>query len=95
MSARKPATLTEVAKQRELSGTLEADADSKLKKQLSNAKCRELSGCDIFAPPPEILPRPTMALDFGGSVDHGESRNVSDCVCAHVNVSFHDFFCMF
>ncbi|KAE8715422.1 hypothetical protein F3Y22_tig00110174pilonHSYRG00383 [Hibiscus syriacus] len=58
ISPQKPTTLTEVAKQRELSGTLESE-EAMLKKQLSDAKCKELSGHDIFALPPEILPRPT------------------------------------
>ncbi|MBA0595728.1 hypothetical protein Gotur_016286 [Gossypium turneri] len=58
ISPKKPTTLTEVAKQRELSGTLESE-EAKLTKQLSDAKCKELSGHDIFAPPPEILPRTT------------------------------------
>ncbi|XP_015885373.1 uncharacterized protein LOC107420826 [Ziziphus jujuba] len=78
ISPKKPTSLPEVAKQRELSGTLESE-DEKLKKQLSDAKCKELSGHDIFAPPPEILPRPTSAraLDLKGSIDIGEpvSRN--------------------
>ncbi|XP_022766384.1 uncharacterized protein LOC111311275 isoform X1 [Durio zibethinus] len=73
ISPRKPTTLTEVAKQRELSGTLESE-DAKLKKQLSDAKCKELSGHDIFAPPPEILPRPTTvrALALKDNFDMGE-----------------------
>ncbi|EXC06729.1 hypothetical protein L484_021568 [Morus notabilis] len=77
VSPKKPATLPEVAKQRELSGTLDSDADAKLKKQLSDAKCKELSGHDIFAAPPEILPRPTTArtLDLKGSIDIGDSSN--------------------
>ncbi|XP_059461062.1 uncharacterized protein LOC132190172 isoform X1 [Corylus avellana] len=74
VSPKKPTTLPEVAKQRELSGTLESE-DAKLKKQLSDAKCKELSGHDIFAPPPEILPRPVTArtLDLKGSIEIGES----------------------
>lgn len=77
VSPKKPITLPEVAKQRELSGTLDSDADANLKKQLSDAKCRELVGHDIFAPPPEILPRPTTArtLDLKGSIDIGDSPN--------------------
>ncbi|KAJ8433760.1 hypothetical protein Cgig2_025923 [Carnegiea gigantea] len=43
--------------QRELSGNLDSAAEARLKKQLSDAKCKELSGHDIFAPPPEIKPR--------------------------------------
>ncbi|KAG6598681.1 DNA oxidative demethylase ALKBH2, partial [Cucurbita argyrosperma subsp. sororia] len=74
VSPKKPTTLPEVAKQRELSGNLVSDADEKLKKQLSDAKYQELSGHDIFAPPPEILPRPTTArtLDLKGSIEIGE-----------------------
>lgn len=71
-----------MAKQRELSGTLENE-DEKLKKHLSDAKCKELSGHDIFAPPPEILPRPTsVRLDLKGSIDIGEpaSQNVRTSV---------------
>lgn len=74
VSPKKPTTLPEVAKQRELSGTLESE-DANLKKQLSDAKCKELSGHDIFAPPPEILPRPVTArtLDLKGSIEIGEA----------------------
>ncbi|KAI4375100.1 hypothetical protein MLD38_013010 [Melastoma candidum] len=73
ISPKKPTTLPEVAKQRELSGSLESEADFKLKKQLSDAKSKELSGHDIFAPPPEILPRPLTsrssdAFDMGEPV---------------------------
>ena len=72
-----------MAKQRELSGTLESEADAKLKKQLSDSKCKELSGHDIFAPPPEILPRPTTvrALALKDNFDMGKSdtRDVSTC----------------
>lgn len=60
VSPKKPTTLPEVAKQRELSGTL-GELDSKIKKQSSDAKCRELSGHDIFGPPPEIPPRKLTA----------------------------------
>lgn len=58
LSPKKPTTLPEAAKQRELSGTLmEKESASKLKKQLSDAKYKEISGQNIFAPPPEIKPR--------------------------------------
>ena len=58
---KKPTTIPEVAKQRELSGTLQRESDSKLKKQVSVAKTKELSGNDIFGPPPEIVSRPLAA----------------------------------
>ncbi|KAI3807781.1 hypothetical protein L1987_23715 [Smallanthus sonchifolius] len=63
------------AKQRELSGTLDNESDSKLKKQFSNAKNKELSGHNIFAPPPEIQPRPlsNRALALRESISIGES----------------------
>ncbi|WCJ44484.1 hypothetical protein M5689_025150 [Euphorbia peplus] len=77
VSPKKPPTLAEVAKQRELSGTIETEAEreARLKKQLSDAKSKELSGHDIFAPPPEILPRPTTvrALALKESIKLGES----------------------
>ncbi|KAK9166575.1 hypothetical protein Scep_001766 [Stephania cephalantha] len=74
VSPKKPTSLPEVAKQRELSGTLESESDMLLKKQLSDAKCKELSGHDIFGPPPEIKPRPlaARALELKGSINLGE-----------------------
>ncbi|XP_071711331.1 uncharacterized protein [Rutidosis leptorrhynchoides] len=65
------------AKQRELSGTLDSESDTKLKKQFSNAKNKELSGTNIFAPPPEIKPRPlgARALALKESISIGESPN--------------------
>ncbi|KAK7351181.1 hypothetical protein VNO77_10436 [Canavalia gladiata] len=79
VSPKKPTSLPEVAKQRELSGTLESE-DSILKKQLSDAKCKELSGHDIFAPPPEIKPRPITPriLELKGSIDIGERHADGD-----------------
>ncbi|XP_076882230.1 uncharacterized protein LOC143530629 [Bidens hawaiensis] len=63
------------AKQRELSGTLDNELDSTLKKQFTNAKNKELSGHNIFAPPPEIQPRPltARALALRESISIGES----------------------
>ncbi|GAA0172656.1 hypothetical protein LIER_26440 [Lithospermum erythrorhizon] len=74
ISPKKPASLPEVAKQRELSGNLESEAEAMLKKQLSEAKCKELSGHNIFAPPPEIKPRPlsARALALRESITIGE-----------------------
>ncbi|CAL5202872.1 unnamed protein product [Lathyrus oleraceus] len=79
VSPKKPASLPEVAKQRELSGTMESE-DNKLNKQLSDAKFKELSGQDIFAPPPEIKPRPITArtLELKGSIDIGDSHGDGD-----------------
>ncbi|KAK3230864.1 hypothetical protein Dsin_002745 [Dipteronia sinensis] len=74
VSPKKPTSIPEVAKQRELSGTLESESEAMLKKQISDAKCKELSGNDIFAPPPEILPRPAVrALALKENFDLRES----------------------
>lgn len=74
ISPKKPTTMAEVAKQRELSGTIESEAEEKMRKQLSDAKSKELTGHDIFGPPPEIPSRPLAARSFGlkESVDMGE-----------------------
>jgi len=57
ISPKKPTSIAEVAKQRELSGTLLSEDDSKMKKQISDLKSKELSGHDIFAPPEDPQPR--------------------------------------
>ncbi|OUZ99311.1 protein of unknown function DUF4057 [Macleaya cordata] len=81
VSPKKPVSLPEVAKQRELSGNLESESEAKMKKQLSDAKCKELSGHDIFGPPPEIPTRPLAARTYE-SKDVGEPapRNVRTSV---------------
>ncbi|XP_068643280.1 uncharacterized protein [Aristolochia californica] len=83
VSPKKATSIAEVAKQRELSGSLESESDATMKKQFSDAKCKELSGHDIFGPPPEIPPRPlaTRSLEKE-SKDMGEPapRNVRTSV---------------
>ncbi|KAJ6791841.1 Uncharacterized protein M6B38_241575 [Iris pallida] len=73
VSPKKPTSVAEVAKQRELSGSLESESEAKMK-QLSGAKCKELSGHDIFGPPPEVPARPLAArnLELKGHLDFGE-----------------------
>lgn len=85
ISPKKPTSIPEVAKQRELSGTLQSDLDSKAKKHISNAKTKELSGHDIFGPPPEIVPRSVATVrtsESQASKDMGEPapRNVRTSV---------------
>lgn len=75
ISPKKPTTLPEVAKQRELSGTLESEPDSKTKKLLSDAKSKELSGNDIFGPPSEAPPR---SLAAARSMESKESRDMGE-----------------
>ncbi|XP_020697427.1 uncharacterized protein LOC110110350 isoform X3 [Dendrobium catenatum] len=87
VSPRKPISLPEVAKQRELSGSLESAAEDKMKKQLSDAKTKELSGHDIFGPPPEVPLRPLAArnLELRGQLDFGEPAPPN--ICTSVKVS--------
>ncbi|XP_073038809.1 uncharacterized protein [Primulina eburnea] len=75
ISPKKPTSVHEVAKQRELSGTLENESESKLKKLLSDAKCKELSGNNIFGPPPKIPPR---SLASARNVEPQESRDMGE-----------------
>lgn len=71
MSPKKPSSLPEVAKQRELSGTVETEANSKTAKQISESKSKELSGSDIFGPPPVVPARPLAArnMELQGNLD--------------------------
>ncbi|KAJ0987354.1 hypothetical protein J5N97_005710 [Dioscorea zingiberensis] len=82
VSPKKPTSLAEVAKQRELSGTLDRDPDAKTQKQVSDAKCKELSGHDIFGPPPEIPARPLATRNLEKEKDIGEPlpRNIHTSV---------------
>ncbi|CAL5326796.1 unnamed protein product [Camellia sinensis] len=84
VSPKKPTTVPEVAKQRELSGTQESELDSNIKKQLSNAKCKELSGNDIFGPPPEI---PPQSLPATRSFEAKERKDVVEPAPRNVRTS--------
>lgn len=57
LSPKKPTSLPEVAKQRELSGSQETIADIHVGRQFSTAKAKELVGSDIFGPPSDTPPR--------------------------------------
>ncbi|KAH0727719.1 uncharacterized protein [Solanum tuberosum] len=75
ISEEMPITLTEVEKQHELSGNQESKIHSKVKKQLSEAKSKELSGSNIFGPPIEVPPRSSTvarSLQPEESKDMGE-----------------------
>lgn len=84
VSPKKPTSLPEVAKQRELSGTLQADSDAKNKKQISNAKYKEISGHDIFASPSEIKPRSLAAVR---STESRESKDMGEPAPRNVRTS--------
>ncbi|KAK6790041.1 hypothetical protein RDI58_013841 [Solanum bulbocastanum] len=75
ISEEMPITLTEVEKQHELSGNQESKIHSKVKKQLSEAKSKELSGSNIFGPPIAVPPRSSTvarSLQPEESKDMGE-----------------------
>ncbi|OMP04098.1 hypothetical protein COLO4_09958 [Corchorus olitorius] len=84
VSPKKPSSIPEVAKQRELSGTLQTDSDAKNKKQISSAKYKEISGQDIFAPPPEIKPR---SLAAARSAEARESKDMGEPAPRNVRTS--------
>ncbi|XP_027363728.1 uncharacterized protein LOC113871127 isoform X1 [Abrus precatorius] len=77
ISPKKPTSIPEIAKQRELSGTYQSESDTKSKKQISSAKTKELSGNDIFGPPPEIVPR---SLAAAPALESKESKGVREPV---------------
>lgn len=83
ISPKKPTSLPEVAKQRELSGTLQSESDAKTKKQTSDAKSKELSGHDIFGPP-EIVPRSVAAVR---TLESKESRDMAEPAPRNVRTS--------
>jgi hypothetical protein len=74
ISPKKPTSISEVAKQRELSGTLLSEDDSKMKRQISDLKSKELSGHDIFAPPED--PRPRNSENGSTSQTPGKNAHV-------------------
>ncbi|PWZ14780.1 hypothetical protein Zm00014a_027050 [Zea mays] len=76
ISPKKPTSISEVAKQRELSGTLLSEDDSKMKRQISDLKSKELSGHDIFAPPED--PRPRNSENGSTSQTPGKNAHVSN-----------------
>ncbi|XP_062148596.1 uncharacterized protein LOC133857366 [Alnus glutinosa] len=83
LSPKKPTSLPEVAKQRELSGTLQSESDAKTKKQTSGAKSKELSGHDIFGPP-EIVSRSVAAVR---TLESKESRDMGEPAPRNVRTS--------
>ncbi|XP_016190666.1 uncharacterized protein LOC107631664 [Arachis ipaensis] len=96
---KKPTSLPEVTKQRELSGTLLTEPDSRTKRQISSAKTKELVGNDIFGPALEVVPRsaaPAHTFEMEESKEIGEpfppnvrtSVEVSDPAGGPSNVSF-------
>lgn len=84
VSPKKPTSVPEVAKQRELSGSLQSESDLKTKKQISDAKFKEISGHDIFSPAPEIQPR---SLAAARSLESKESKDMGEPAPRNVRTS--------
>lgn len=81
---KKPTSVAEVAKQRELSGTLQSEADSKMKKQISNAKSKELSGHDIFADTPDSRSNRARNSSNGSTASHTPVKNTNVLQMQHI-----------
>nr|VDC84420.1 unnamed protein product [Brassica rapa] len=82
VSPKKPTTLTEVAKQRELSGNLLTEAELKRKKQISSATMEEISGHNIFGPRGEATFRAAAAAQQEarrGNRDMGTKKHTYFC----------------
>ena len=73
ISPKKPTSLHEVAKQKELTGTLEATTEDNTpsRKPTSTAKVKELVGSNIFGPPP--LPLDAQPKSLMRSLDAADS----------------------
>jgi len=80
---KKPTSVAEVAKQRELSGTLQSEADSKMK-QISNAKSKELSGHDIFADTPDSRSNRARNSSNGSTASHTPVKNTNVLQLQHI-----------
>lgn len=84
VTPKKRTSMPEVAKQRELSGTLQSEADLKNKKQISEAKFKEISGHDTFSPAPEIQPR---SLAAARSLESKENKGMGEPAPRNVHTS--------
>jgi len=71
ISPKKPVTVPEVAKQKELSGTVETTDDLAARRVCSNAKSKELIGSKIFAP---IFDSPKLPSRLGADQEKLISR---------------------
>lgn len=79
ISPKKPTSIAEVAKQRELSGTLLSEDDSKMKKQISDLKSKELSGHDIFADHEDPKPNRSRRSDYTSPASLSQVKNGNAC----------------
>uniref|UniRef100_A0A2P2QLP9 DUF4057 domain-containing protein n=1 Tax=Rhizophora mucronata TaxID=61149 RepID=A0A2P2QLP9_RHIMU len=84
ISPKKPTSLPEVAKQRELSGTMQSESETKIKRQISDAKFKEISGHDIFAPPTKITPR---SLAAARSMEAKDNKDIGEPAPRNIRTS--------
>ncbi|KAF8698632.1 hypothetical protein HU200_034877 [Digitaria exilis] len=77
IAPRKPTSVAEVARQRELSHTVQSEADSKTKRQVSTAKSKELSGHDIFADHEDPKPNRSRRSDYSSSTSLSPVKNAN------------------
>ncbi|WVZ57150.1 hypothetical protein U9M48_007574 [Paspalum notatum var. saurae] len=64
---RKATSVAGVARQRELNHSVQSEGDGKIKRQVSDAKSKELSGHDIFADHEDPNPNRSRKSDYGSS----------------------------
>lgn len=74
---RKATSVAGVARQRELSHTVESEGDSKMKRQVSSTKSKELSGHDIFADHEDPKPNRSRRSDYGSSAAQSPVKNAN------------------
>ncbi|CAN6325045.1 unnamed protein product [Urochloa humidicola] len=77
IAPKKPTSAAEVARQRELSHTVQSGGDGKMKKQVSTAKSKELSGHDIFADHEDPKPNRSRKSDYSSAASHSQVRNTN------------------
>nr|CAB3500633.1 unnamed protein product [Digitaria exilis] len=77
IAPRKPTSVAEVARHRELSHTVQSEADSKTKRQVSTAKSKELSGHDIFADHEDPKPNRSRRSDYSSSTSLSPVKNAN------------------
>lgn len=66
-----------MARQRELSHTVQSEANSKTKRQVSTAKSKELSGHDIFADHEDPKPNRSRKSDYSSSTSLSPVKNAN------------------
>ncbi|KAL6594039.1 hypothetical protein ACP70R_048940 [Stipagrostis hirtigluma subsp. patula] len=74
---RKPTSVAEVARQRELSRTVQSEGDGIMRRQVADTKSQELSGHDIFADYEDPRPNRSRRSDYSSSAQHSPVKNAN------------------